>query len=355
MDQNALLPPPLDPVQPAATNSLLPDPYAVNTADAYRTTTNALGGWLDAQRAKSAAMGLWNDTTGLPTQNGMLDAAHQYAGALVAGTSAPETRGATMDNPAFSKWFSESKVVDEAGQPLVVYHGTNRDVRQFVPHSSQPVYYADGLEIPRADSWNMGDTRTNMPEGYHYGALGDAVQLGPEEALRMRTKEAAPYPSGPDTQRLLSDLQRLQGRAVTMRYEQRPTGAGSYFTPDKNYSYISRAGDLGEGANVMPVHLSIQNPVYLNSAAIESAGHDFSLEKYKAQGYDGAIFAPDPMNLSKGGWPGSTQIVAFDPTQIKSAIGNRGTFDPKDPRITAGIAGLIAGGAAAATQSPPQQ
>jgi hypothetical protein len=32
---------------------------------------------------------------------------------------------ATKFNDAFWKWFGDSKVVDEHGQPLVVWHGTN--------------------------------------------------------------------------------------------------------------------------------------------------------------------------------------------------------------------------------------
>ena len=35
------------------------------------------------------------------------------------------------DTPAFKKWFGESKVVDENGEPLVVYHGTARDFNEF--------------------------------------------------------------------------------------------------------------------------------------------------------------------------------------------------------------------------------
>ena len=31
----------------------------------------------------------------------------------------------------FKKWFGNSKVVDEKGKPLVVYHGTNADFEKF--------------------------------------------------------------------------------------------------------------------------------------------------------------------------------------------------------------------------------
>lgn len=40
-----------------------------------------------------------------------------------------ETKG--TDSRFFKKWFGDSKVVDESGQPLVVYHGTNADFETF--------------------------------------------------------------------------------------------------------------------------------------------------------------------------------------------------------------------------------
>ena len=43
---------------------------------------------------------------------------------------------ALFDNPNFVKWFGDSKVVDEAGNPLTVYHGTNAkfDTFRASPH-----------------------------------------------------------------------------------------------------------------------------------------------------------------------------------------------------------------------------
>ena len=37
----------------------------------------------------------------------------------------PRRNPSPLDNPAFRRWFGDSKVVDERGEPLVVYHGTN--------------------------------------------------------------------------------------------------------------------------------------------------------------------------------------------------------------------------------------
>lgn len=53
--------------------------------------------------------------------------------------------------PAFKKWFGDwendagnsSKVVDENGEPLVVYHGTNEIINEFMPYSID-YYYENG-------------------------------------------------------------------------------------------------------------------------------------------------------------------------------------------------------------------
>ena len=36
-----------------------------------------------------------------------------------------------VDTPEFKHWFGDSKVVDKDGKPLVVYHGTDADIKKF--------------------------------------------------------------------------------------------------------------------------------------------------------------------------------------------------------------------------------
>lgn len=43
----------------------------------------------------------------------------------------------TTDLPEFRAWFGDSKVVDEAGEPLVLYHGTNASFNRFDPDMSR--------------------------------------------------------------------------------------------------------------------------------------------------------------------------------------------------------------------------
>jgi len=104
-------------------------------------------------------------------------------------------------------------------------------------------------------------------------------------------------------------------------------------------SYYARqkgegAGE-GEGANVMPVHAVIKNPF------IELEGGPYywqipgktdkqKTDWLKSQGYDGIKYdhGISIENESPYAW------VAFEPEQIKSAIGNRGTYNVNDKDIT---------------------
>ena len=85
-----------------------------------------------------------------------------------------------------------------------------------------------------------------------------------------------------------------------------PLGAprGFYFAKDRSVANRYASGD---GANTMPVFVSVQNP----APSFDAFNSD--------QAYDGFINA----NI----------VVARKPEQIKSAIGNRGSFDPSNPDI----------------------
>ena len=139
--------------------------------------------------------------------------------------------------------------------------------------------------------------------------------------------------------------------------------SGIFFTPNLDYSqsYGSYGGKYEPGANVMPVYLSIQNPIDfrqyakyrdelaaaleakgLNANYASSAATDWELfdnyedsdfgqkfvETLKELGYDGAIITEQ--NADGEDVP---VYVAFDPEQIKSVTGNIGTFDPNNPNI----------------------
>lgn len=80
-----------------------------------------------------------------------------------------------------------------------------------------------------------------------------------------------------------------------------------------------------DGANVIPAYVSLQNPLFVGTA-----NPDFT-KRTKAdleqEGYDGVI-----RRNADGDF---VEIIAFHPTQIKSAIGNSGAFGPNNANILA--------------------
>jgi Large polyvalent protein associated domain 38/ddrB-like ParB superfamily domain/ADP-Ribosyltransferase in polyvalent proteins/Large polyvalent protein-associated domain 1 len=109
-------------------------------------------------------------------------------------------------------------------------------------------------------------------------------------------------------------------------------GRGFYFTdsPWLASRYVggsSKGGTVREGANVLPVYLHMVNPFYTSEESLTAD----EIAAIKQANHDGIIAAPDNMSTPDGSSP--REFVVFRPEQIKSAIGNRGTFDPDSADI----------------------
>ncbi len=112
-------------------------------------------------------------------------------------------------------------------------------------------------------------------------------------------------------------------------------GQGFYFSPRAEESGWYAKGN---GGNIMPVFLSIKNPLEWKVGTTE--GRSLRDEKrnrgaagfaawVRAQGHDGVhMTSPDI-----GDTPGQNEWIVYDSTQVKSATGNNGNFDPADPDI----------------------
>ena len=143
-----------------------------------------------------------------------------------------------IDSPYFKKWFGKSKVVDENGEPLVVYHGSKADFTEF---------------------------------------------------------------------------KRSKGGEF---------GSGMYFSDNIDSAKMFGSFQKGDSEVVTnPVYLTLKNPLITNDRNVPRGAGIKSLIK---KGYDGVI----------GTTPnGQKQYIAFSPEQIKSATGNRGTFDAGERNI----------------------
>ncbi len=117
------------------------------------------------------------------------------------------------------------------------------------------------------------------------------------------------------------------------------------------------AESAGTGQAIFPAYLSLKKPFIIEAdgrfagdVQFGESGKPFR-EAIRSGKYDGVIIR----NTKDEG----TIYVALEPTQIKSAIGNRGTFDPSNPDIRASIppsvlapiGGAASGGAIGYTQT----
>lgn len=208
------------------------------------------------------------------------------------------------DTPEFKRWFGKSKVVDDKGEPLVVYHGT-----------------------PKAGFSEFVSKKFNNVAGYFTvdTALANLSAV-PTLSSEIPSANIGVYPVYLSLQNPV-DLTSLDG--------------------SKNYS-------IDEFTKALPfaVSQSIKDNFIDN---IKARGYRDTMPVWsylsgdtfraliKAKGYDGIIYNelnPKTYNKSLEGTPyleeplkDGKSYIAFNSTQIKSATGNKGTFDPNNPDI----------------------
>ena len=183
------------------------------------------------------------------------------------GTKASRTTGqpaSQIDTKEFKNWFGKSKVVDDSGQPLVVYKG-----------------------MPSAD-WRTGEQITEIRSA-----------------------------SGP--------------------------WAG-FFTSDKEVA-SKFAEAFGEGAITVPAYLSMKKPFVVDAKG--GMARDFMFD---ASVLGKSDYLPARKALESGEYDGviikntadeGDIYIPKGSTQVKSAIGNEGTFDPTTPVITKANGGEV--------------
>ena len=300
------------------------------------------------------------------------------------------------DTKAFKDWFGKSKVVDKAGKPLVIYHGTNKSFGQFQ------------TDLPEGDTWGMLDRGlgahfaedSNVTSTFsigEYAQARDSVVSSEPGNSWFRDKTGKLDYSGIPV--LVTEPRGKRGKTVA--YDAKEHG-GTWGIADR-HGADSRLTVLPSGGQTIPVYLSVKKPLKVDPIGNESdqsavhrvvaskafeqsqslfvkafeatgrsngkevweaiksgKGYDAGThENYKTfedvarnftgmlndadhikqakqilqkQGYDGIQYRNTSRNEVKEG-ENATAWIVFSPSQIKSAIGNRGTFDPNDPLI----------------------
>lgn len=122
-------------------------------------------------------------------------------------------------------------------------------------------------------------------------------------------------------------------------------GTGVYTTSNSGTADAYSRMKVGNSPNILPLYVRLQNPYYASQAEKNTAlliqhakgeaaareHADKFTKRLKAKGHDGVILEYPASKV--GELNAGKEIVVFDTAAVKSAIGNRGTFDPTDPNI----------------------
>ena len=321
------------------------------------------------------------------------------------------------DTEAFKNWFSDSKVVDENGNPLVVYHGSTHDIESFSDERGNPendlgigFYFTNDTGDAAANYAGEGPDLTSRIE-QRAEQIEAEEEIGMDDARERARKElsgAAPniVPAYLSFQNpVVIGKENETVFEMEMEYETEPfmdealeevreenTEDGELLIEEEELQEL--ASDLArekaiendyvdEGGTLIDLFEGIRAASYefnevdvekiisdINEAAgYESIGAEQVIEVIKASegamyaeygdygqlasgelirrsfeeaGFDGII--DNTVNDKFGTGSGRAQpmegmdydtahYIAFKPNQIKSAVGNIGTYDLNDTRI----------------------
>lgn len=233
-----------------------------------------------------------------------------------------------MSSPRFQKWFGNSSMVDDYGEPLTMFHGTYKDFPAFRRskhdvgiHMGTSGQANDRLEALRKH-WEGNQVQVphvmpvyaNFENPYRMEDIGNFDLDNMTYQLKNLRGEEAPLDI-PDIHSLLAD----HGYDGVVYRNTGETAGAAPFREAADKAYQEWDDIRGRYGEIYP-GLYKQHPDLLEAH-----------RKYKSTAEAYQAFRNQNAEDS---------FAAFYPTQIKSRF-NRGTFDPYDPDISKAEGGLI--------------
>jgi hypothetical protein len=275
------------------------------------------------------------------------------------GTTPSAARVPQTETPAFKRWFGDSKVVDENGKPRVCFHGSGTHFEEFKT-GDNPDPYANLDEMlgshfaedPTLSDSFLKERGEWGEDRYKTGAVLYPVYLSiqkprvaPQRIMPSGELEHDAYAINRD----ILDTVMPHEKELFVKWIAKSRGV----TPEQGreiFDRLSRGESIGKDEyNKVVGHDMTSSYRIPGQPGVASylSNYDSSLlgmsredkqyvvSEYKRRlgemGYDGIVYT-DTAPMEKGE-KSQKAWIAFNPGQIKSATGNRGTFDPGDPNI----------------------
>jgi hypothetical protein len=221
---------------------------------------------------------------------------------------------------AFAEWFGDSKVVDDGGNPVVMYHGTKADFDEF-------------------DLTKATEAALHGPGVYMTDSPGTASEYGKEGKVKPLYASIR-SPLDLDAKPTAKEVDAVKSALMSYKHERKEGERLKKWQANVNAS-IDNA--------LQKVDSSKSNEEMLKSIHGTNLGiWERETSSGKAMVYKAFSTELNAELLSRAGFDGlrhrggrimgdgkeHTVYIAFRPTQVKSATGNSGSFDPKNPKIT---------------------
>jgi hypothetical protein len=220
----------------------------------------------------------------------------------------PRRNPGPLDNSAFRRWFGASKVVDERGEPDVLYHATFSDFDTFRVNAGSDEYRRFGFHVGPME------------------AASSRIDIKLAEDARDGVK------TDPSDARLLPLYVRSES---PLRLDENRTGR--WGVDDVMQALMQEAEDRGvDGISDEMLDDYASDQLVLPGAGGRAWSDAYEFEPGERSdvlvgflrqiGYDSIVYE----NKFEGG---GDSYLLFDPRQAKSATDNAGTYDPENPSI----------------------
>jgi hypothetical protein len=242
------------------------------------------------------------------------------------------------DTPEFKQWFGKSQIKTLRGEPKRMYHGTARDISEFRPKQANAIFLTEQPSFANAFS-----------EGSEYYMIKELFNEATPEQRNAWMTEAA--------RRSLEDGSITQAKFNELEREHSQISFTFGLIPSEIEVEIMDVlkKNLPSNQNIMPLYVRAENPFdydnpehvkvvteKLNESTDSFGRKRGDMEKSSmATGNWETIENPlvqeairdlgfDSFYVREGG---IKNLAVYDPNQIKSAIGNIGTFSREDKDI----------------------
>ena len=248
------------------------------------------------------------------------------------------------DTVPFKRWFGSSKIVNPDGTPKVMYHGTAQDITAFKPKQAGAIFVTDEA--------GFAEHFTSSSENYMRKQLWN--ESDHDQHIKWITKAANQAKKEGDVtpkemNAIISDWKATDGT-----YGLIPSSIEMQVLDVLNDQLPTRA-------NIVPVYVKAENPFdYENPDQVEKLVVELNK---KFDSFGRKIGDKNSGFISRGSWEvieqpnvqeaikslghdsfyieegGVKNLAVYEPTQIKSAIGNTGEYNPENPDIRYSISG----------------